>query len=414
MTLALLRLPSGDAEVISASLVLPLVGVPRYYVELDADDILPPGTPCRLLVGAGEVTEFVGTVARAVAFEGRVTVTIAGGAGALSEEPELRRLVEPAGYLGTPYAAEGRLMVDQILAGTGETLGEAAGSLLAGLTLPRWHRQAGSAGSALAALARAWGLSWRVLASGEVWLGTETWVVEENDTADAGVVEFAHEDERADLAPGMTLGGRRVIEVVYTLTPEGLRGTARYQQAAPAPRAAWLYGASNAARVVRQNADGSVDVLPEADGLRGQGLDRVPVRLGVSRARVVLGEAQRVVVRFEASDTFPAGDPGRPYVADIEQDAAAQRPAARRGDRVQCGSITIIKNPPQPGPPGITVTFTPATSPYDPLPAVPQVLVIAGSFQLIPAQPFTMDLVGWIDTGSPDVMFAHHDDEETP
>jgi hypothetical protein len=431
MTLALLTTLLGDLDVLSASLVLPLVGVPRYYVDIDAgalDDVAAlAGKRVGLLVGAEEVTSFVGTVARVAEYEGRASLTIAGGAGALSEEPELRRMVDARGYLGTPYAAEGRLLVDQILEDTVEELSEAAKSLLAGLTLARWHRVAQSAGRALGALARAWEVSWRVLASGEVWLGAETWqpyaseseVIEQSDDAEA--VTIAHETDRADLAPGMTLGGRRVHEVVYDVSPSGLRATITYGDGTSlreafgslfAPSAA-LYGASTGARVVRDNGDGTADVLPDNEALRGQGgLDRVPLRLGIARARQTLAEGQRVTVRFDSSETFPAGDPSRPYIADLEQDASADRPIARRGDLVEIGVLTIMQSA---NPPGMVLNLEFHGSPYDEARVQRVALLLPGATLLEGPPPGTpIDIDGWILTGSPDVSLRRAEGEEIP
>ena len=213
MSLATLTTDAGSLDVLSASLDLRLAGVPLYRLELDADEA--PTGAVELVFATGPA--FKGTVARAAVFEGRVELVVVGGSGGLSLEPELAIEVGGAGYTGTPIVVEAALILGDLLALTG--VGLSPDVDLEPFTLPRWQRVADYAGRALGLLAAAWGVSWRVRADGLLWIGSETWeayedesnVIEQGDAADTAEVSAALTVDRPDIAPGMTVGGRRVI-----------------------------------------------------------------------------------------------------------------------------------------------------------------------------------------------------------
>lgn len=60
--------------------------------------------------------------------------------------------------------------------------------------------------------------------------------------------------------------------------------------------------------VQRQHEDGSVDVLPDLEVVRGTGLSRVPIRHGLPGVTVKVVVGSRCLIGFES------GDPQRPYV----------------------------------------------------------------------------------------------------
>lgn len=59
-----------------------------------------------------------------------------------------------------------------------------------------------------------------------------------------------------------------------------------------------LYPAS----VVVQNADGTLDLLPEDEAIRGGGLQGIPIRHGLPGVTVQVGAGQRVRVGFDGAD----------------------------------------------------------------------------------------------------------------
>lgn len=423
MSLAVLRTSIGDIDIIDVDLILPLVGTPTYFIELDSD--VAPAGAVEIVFATGPI--FRGTVARADIFEGRVRLVAVGGAGGLSAEPELRAMVTAAGYAGTPFVASGELLIGDILDASGEALSGDAVDLVASLSLPRWQRVAGLARHALGALARAWGVSWRVRADGRLWLGEETWpavdtsnVIEQGIDGADGAIDIAIDVDRPDIQPGVTLAGRRVYEVSYRLDGHGLRARLRYESAAGGLSladslsaalgpSAGIYSAAHVARVVAVRADGTADLLCATLAVSGTtGINAVPLRVGLARARQVIPVGAEVVLRFASSDAFPTGDPSQPYCEAIGQDADADRAIGRRGDKVQVGTLHFALNA---MPPALVITYVPAGSPYG-SPGTPLVITIPGGSVAPPVDSYAIE--GWIATGSPEISLRRLGTEEIP
>ena len=431
MSLAVLNTSVGAIEVIAASLFLPLIGAPLYYLDLDADEA--PAGRCELAFATGP--SFVGTVARATPFEGRVEVVMVGGAGGLGLEPELAVEVGGAGYTGTPIVVDAELVVGDILKLTGEGISPSAVETLAGLSLPRWHRVAGLAAHALGYLAQAWGVSWRILPDGTVWLGAETWpehldadnAIVQADCADTSSLVAALDVDRPDILPGQSLVGRRVERVVYSLTDTSLRAEVTYQakegvspisgalRAAVGPSAT-VYASAHVCRVVQQRDDDTLDLLADTAALGSTGINRVPIRLGLATARQILEVNASVVLRFASSSTFPLGDPRLPYAEAFPSDVDADRPIARRGDRVKVATISYTAglSPDIDPKPLINTIIQLHASPYggpDPAPIVISFhgVVLSGWPPAVP-----LPVYAWIDTGSPEVMLRRLDTEVIP
>lgn len=429
MSLAVLNTSLGALDVLSASLDLRLEGVPLYRIEVDADEA--PSGACELLFSTGP--RFVGTIARATAFEGRVELVVSGGAGGLSLEPELAVEMTGAGYTGTPIVVEGALVLGDILRATGDELSPDVD--MAALTLPRWQRVGDYAGRVLSTLARAWGASWRVRADGRLWLGTETWetyadernLIEQGLCADTAEISGALVVDRPDIAPGQSVGGRRIERVLYTLSGDALRARLTYQTSerggalAGALRAAMgeqtsLYSGAHLCRVVQQRADGTLDLIPDTIAIGGAtGINRVPLRLGLATARQVIEAGAVVALRFASSSTFPLGDPRLPFAETFADDARATRPIARKGDRVPIASVTytIGASGGIPPLPLINVVITPTASPYDeagaPIVASLYGVVLSG---IDPGVPYSVE--AYIGTGSPEIALRRLDSEDIP
>jgi hypothetical protein len=98
-----------------------------------------------------------------------------------------------------------------------------------------------------------------------------------------------------------------------------------------------VYLGTYAATVQAQHADDTLDLLPDDERVRGNGLTNVPIRHGLPGVRV------RVVVGSRLSLGFENGDPRRPFAALWEPGAielisfngGTQR-IARQGDPVTC------------------------------------------------------------------------------
>jgi hypothetical protein len=89
--------------------------------------------------------------------------------------------------------------------------------------------------------------------------------------------------------------------------------------------------------VQSQAPDGTLDLTPDDDTIRGEGLSGVPIRHGVPGLRVNVRQGARVLLAFEA------GDPSRRYAALWSEDptvvesvsfGGGTAPVARLGDTV--------------------------------------------------------------------------------
>jgi hypothetical protein len=96
-----------------------------------------------------------------------------------------------------------------------------------------------------------------------------------------------------------------------------------------------IYLRSYECTVEAQNDDGTVDLLPDDDAVRGTGLQSVPIYHGLPGVTVRVVPGARVLLQFVNAD------PSRPYASlwrsgDIEEISfnGGQAPVARQGDPV--------------------------------------------------------------------------------
>jgi len=126
------------------------------------------------------------------------------------------------------------------------------------------------------------------------------------------------------------------------------------------------------ATVERDRGDGTFDIIPDDQAMRGTGLQAVPDRVGVAGAEVRVEPGTRCLV------TFADGDPSKPVIvawefkrgsATISFDGG-EAAVARKGDLVDvlldtptpiAGIVQGTVLPPQPGPPPFTLAPTPFT-----------------------------------------------------
>jgi hypothetical protein len=98
-----------------------------------------------------------------------------------------------------------------------------------------------------------------------------------------------------------------------------------------------LYLRAYECTVERQAADGSLDLLPDDERIRGTGLSGVPIYHGLPGVTVTVTPGARVLLQFVS------GDPQRPFASlwrsgDIEEISfnGGTAPVARQGDPVAC------------------------------------------------------------------------------
>lgn len=288
--------------VLELDLHLPMNGAWSAEVQVADDAELAPGDVVTL--GLPDL-ELAGRVVRAGIFAERLRARLTGG------DVDWGAAQEPKHYKNTTTG--------QVLADVGVTPDQPLTDSLA-----FWTRAPGTTGAAVQAIATHLGVSWRVNPDGTVRIRAEA--PESVDTT--GLVELARDPARglvevapdsAVLLPGVQAGDDAVGDVLYSGGLGGLR--ARYYTEARARlRGAlervirWvmrdtLYLGQYTATVVRQAADGTLDLLPDDDRLRSQGLQSVPIRHGLPGVTVEVPAGERVLLSFDS------GDPSQPYAA---------------------------------------------------------------------------------------------------
>jgi hypothetical protein len=338
---ATLRCSVGDLSVLSGSLVLPLRG--NWTATLTAHGKTAPaeGSPASLIFKRenGALDTFTGTVRRAGVAAGSVALscTIVGGAGKLLADLPPRD--HAPGVTEIPAGLVARGICDD----AGEMLADGVEFAADALTVHRWTRIAMPARDALDLLADVLGWGWRVLDSGKVWAGPETWAAASVTKFLSAVPDDAgdvYATDGAPLRPGVTLstpeGDRRLVEVVYSVSPGAARATVRAAVAGDPPPVRGsreLYAVSYGATVREQADDGSLVVScddPRLDVLRG-----VPLRVGIPGCTVTVPVGARLRVRFENAD------PRGAYACALDQDPTAGAAFALVGDGVDCGAIQV-------------------------------------------------------------------------
>lgn len=303
------------SPILSATIRMPAVGAWHLDIEARRDTALA-GTVTASIDGIA----FVATVIRAGLSGSRSRAKLVGGKGRLSRDLGAKQYVGPT---------VGQVVAD-ILSEAGETVSATVDAATKAHALPSWERAKGLAGHALTAVLAKAGAVWRVERGGAVWYGPQTWAAQDVDHVVidedwvAGVIEIA--PEAPDLLPGVTFRGQRIESVVHRIGPSSLRTEARLTRGGSMLER-FLEGVLRKidysrlwpATVTKQNADGTLELVPDDDRIRGTGLDKVPIRYGQPGHKLEVRTGDRVLVGFAA------GDASRPYVAGWEQGAGKIR-----------------------------------------------------------------------------------------
>lgn len=210
-------------DVVSAHLWMPRVGV--WTGDLIVDSEAPPTGKVTFQADGGLALS--GFANRSGAYLATTYIRIVGGADGL------RAIATPKFYA----AANAGLVLGDLLATAGEKLSATSDPTVLSSRLAGWTTIAQPIGSAIAVLlARGApaGSSWRVLADGTVWVGTEAWpdsglleqtdYVETNEWPGENRIELGVETLK--LLPGTTLGDRKVSFVEHILRDGYVRSRA--------------------------------------------------------------------------------------------------------------------------------------------------------------------------------------------
>lgn len=231
----------------------------------------------------------------------------------------LVRLVGGAGGLGTTLAAKHyreitlRTVLDDIMRASGEKLSSTVLGIVLDRDLPTWTRSEGNAGTALGELAEKFGMTWRVLRDGTIWIGTETWpevtgqfVITSEQPQNSRMTVAP---ETAFLVPGSTFRTRRVTEVVYNVGDSEVRAQLLFESPGLADMLRNLvrsftrndrYRAAYFGSVATQHDDGTLDIKLETSLVPSP--SNVPIRYGIPGISAKVKAGARVAVTYEDGD----------------------------------------------------------------------------------------------------------------
>ena len=316
-----------EYDVISFRMTRPLVGAWRAEIEIEADSLS---------------LELSGSVTLRVGDRALVGAIVPGQVDALSGRGRLKIVGGLGGWGGVAVRARDyldvlpRTLVVHLATDAGERFSTDALDALPLTVLGLWARPSAPPGDSLSILARRLGLSWRVLDSGETWIGVDSY-------PSAPLVDQPPEEAYGDdgalcvypgsmaLEPGTAWAdGRRIDRVVYTL-PEGGQLAAEllfaraagpdleralFERAVRAVLRELAFLGHYPTRVAAQAADGRVELVPDDSGQAGT--PPVPVLYGLPGARAEVEPGARVGL------VYAAGDPARPRALGWEQSTPAR------------------------------------------------------------------------------------------
>lgn len=381
---------------ISAELEHPRVGAWECALDLDVE-----AAPSGKLKFQLDDLEFTGTVLN----DHTGTDGVRGKCRVVGGNGHLTRKISAHSYSGGTGVKVGTVVRD-ILKECGEDLSDLSDGPTLDKTLPRWQVASGTAQQALTVLAVEIDAAWRMLRDGTVWFGTETWPEVEpegtllHETWSNGHLTLA--SETPDMVPGTVYQGQKIEHVTHEYG-RTLRTHIRTAGGSAVPALRALIGNKQQidcsreypCKVVTQNPDGTLQLLPDDDVMKSAGLDHVPIRYGIPGIKATVAEGARCHL------AFAAGDVKRPFVCSWEYDPDkivlisifdGLQSAGRVGDLVTSGG------------PGLVVTLTPVSL----VGAPPNNAIAAGmpcllSFSAVPAltPADQVPLYGAISSGIP-------------
>lgn len=345
-----LVLTTADAvhDVLEGDITLPLSGPWSAHLELSGDlDLSGPVVLTLAGENDGAAADFVGFIRRSKAWQGRTRTVVVGGAGGLL------KVLPPRDHVAGIVPVTAGLIAARIALEAGEAIDAASLLALALIPLSRWHRVEGTALAGLQLLAERIGFAWRVLDTGAIWIGLDTFGASDADIGNA----FGDDgdDGRVDCAPpvatprpGTTILDHPIERVTYRVAGTSTRAELLYPvtPTTAQPLAPLVYRETHGADVVAQNSDGTLEL--KVDDQRIAELRRVPFRPGIPGARLVISAGERVRIRF------PDGNPEQVEAFDLDGNPSAVRAIVRVGDSTSSGLLAVAMVAGAP-----TFTYTP-------------------------------------------------------
>lgn len=259
--------------------------------------------------------QFVGTATSGKDSGNRVSVRVVGGAGGLSSTVTA---------IAFAQATRGTILQAALGSG-GETLSPLSDSTVTGGLLAHWSIASGTVAEAVRRLVEHASATWRVLPDGTIWVGVDVFppvepehvLISESPVNQRLVVAV----DTASILPGTTFRGRHVSSVEYTISHRSMRASVSYAEGRDdlagglsalvrRESAGRDLERTFAARVVAQNADGTLELRPTDPKMPG--LSRVPVRLGLPGVT-----GYQVIPGIDCSLEYENGDPSKPFVSSF-------------------------------------------------------------------------------------------------
>lgn len=310
----------GGFDVLSGMVKTGIRGRWYFKGQIESTDTVPFDVPATLDIGGDP---WVGTMISATADDGNlVTVEAVGGQNGLDDE------VFPLHY----YQSTVGIILKDILAIGGEFLAIDADSDILGLPVEHYTRTKGTVREAIGALLKvaeelggvgAEVLTWHIDVTGSLWFGRQIFfpfdldseIVEESPEERNFTIELEH----ASALPGRIIMGHDVSDVVYVISPGGLRATCWYApdeehnlvdqewDSLIRKRTAHLdLAAPIGFDVVNDNQNGTLNL--KSTDPRFPDMASVPMRGAPGTTELKLLPGRRVLVCHEN------GNPSKPYV----------------------------------------------------------------------------------------------------
>lgn len=303
----------NDRALLRAEVREALTGAWTARIEVDEEDS-DLGKSVAIKAGA---VEWKGTVLRGKVESGRYVAEVVGGAG------KLEKKLKAQYYVMTTFST----ILQGIISESGEQL-DAQEHDTASLakTAQKYQRTAGTTRVALSQVAQSVGCYWRVTRSGgiafikkEKWAALDYEHAEELGEPGSSAVHTTPKDE-PDARPGTTVATRKVSRVVTRVEKGGVSQDLTADDggddsshvailSAAVRRAAERainYSQIYPSKIVQQDPDGTVHLMPDDERVRGNGLTKVPLRHGLPGLTVKVVPGQRAALFFED------GDPQKP------------------------------------------------------------------------------------------------------
>lgn len=311
---------AGPLNVIKAEITELLEGAWTARVEVDSDDEL--SGPISLTDG---LTTWVGSIKpdRGAQEHGRFIAQLVGGTGGLATVLGVRNY-------DSPFISD---ILADLVSDTGEGLSPETDTSVLTAQVERWSRRSGPGGLSLKQITdESSADNWRIRRDGLIWLGAETYpaVPETFDfteiTRDPSqdTITIAPEENQVLPAVGNSFLGRNVVGVVTSIDEGSLRQVISWESGGGSDDRllgpmkdlvdAFVGRQIDYARmypsvVNEQNGDGTLDITPDDERVRGDGFKRVKISYGLPGVTAVVPSGGRVNLYFQN------GDPKQPRAA---------------------------------------------------------------------------------------------------